>query len=278
MTEAFSPEEIDVLLGDTGSEYQTKAAQSFRRLYDVITSLRAPEGGCPWDLEQSPETLRSDLIEEVYECIEAIDENDSAHISEELGDIFLLVTMISYMHEQKGIFSVSQVLEGIAAKLVRRHPHVFGTATVNSSDEVLSNWARIKVEQEGRKPKDSLLDAVPKGIPPLERAYRIQKKASKAGFEFTSINEVKAKIHEELAEIEAANAEERENELGDLLFSVVNLCRTYKCDPAIALNKTIAKFIHRFSFVEQHMKEAGLPMTEENAARMDTFWEEAKLK
>jgi tetrapyrrole methylase family protein/MazG family protein len=130
-----------------------RGREAFNGLYDIVVRLRAPDG-CPWDREQSPASLRGDLIEETYECVEAIDEKDPAHIREELGDLFLLVTMISYMHEQEGLFSVADVLTVVSEKLVRRHPHVFGDVTVKDSAEVLDNWARIKVEQEGRKPKD----------------------------------------------------------------------------------------------------------------------------
>jgi tetrapyrrole methylase family protein/MazG family protein len=142
---------------------ETAQAEAFTRLCKAIARLRAPDG-CPWDLEQSPASLRGDLIEETYECIEAIDEKDPAHIGVELGVLFLLVTMLSYMHQQEGSFSVADVLNAVSDKIIRRHPHVFGEVKVKDSAEVLTNWARIKVEQEGRKPKDSLLDEVSRGL------------------------------------------------------------------------------------------------------------------
>jgi tetrapyrrole methylase family protein/MazG family protein len=178
---------------------------AFNRLCGIVARLRGP-GGCPWDREQSPATLRGDLIEETYECIEAIDEKEPFHIQEELGDIFLLVTMISYMYEEAGAFAIADVLNGISEKLLRRHPHVFGKAenasvsegppgsgNVNtspgllSSEDVLKNWARIKVEQEGRKPKDSVLDEVSRALPPLDRAFKLQKKAAKKGFDWPDV-------------------------------------------------------------------------------------------
>jgi tetrapyrrole methylase family protein/MazG family protein len=264
--------------------------ETFQSLYDAVTRLRGL-GGCPWDREQNPSTLRGDLIEETYECVEAIDEKDPAHIAEELGDIFLVVTMISYMHEEAGLFSVADVLAGVTDKLIRRHPHVFGEAKVKDSlaglspSAVLDNWAKIKVEQEGRKPKDSVLDEVSSGLPPLDRAWKLQKKAAKAGFDWPDAAGVTAKIREELDEtIEAAKAAPRngassgavEEELGDLLFSVVNLCRYLKVEPSLALRRANAKFTGRFKYVEKQMKAKGLEMKAENLGMMDRYWNEVK--
>ena len=258
---------------------ETRAqAAAFTRLCEAIARLRGP-GGCPWDLEQSPASLRGDLIEETYECIEAIDEKDPAHTAEELGDLFLLVTMLSYMHQQEGAFSVAGVLNGVSDKIIRRHPHVFGDVKVKDSAEVLKNWAQIKVEQEGRKPKDSLLDEVSRGLPPLDRAWKLQKKAAKAGFDWPDLAGVFDKIREELTEAEEAirgGGEGIEEELGDLLFSAVNLCRYVKVEPSVALQKTNAKFTRRFRHVEKRMRETGADMNRENLGLMDGFWEEAK--
>ena len=273
----------------TDAERQ-KSGDAFNRLCDIVERLRG-EGGCPWDREQSPQTLRGDLIEETYECIEAIDEENSGHISEELGDLFLLVTMISYIYQQEGSFSISDVLNGISEKLVRRHPHVFGELQSEnkkgtlSSGAVLDNWARIKVEQEGRKPKDSALDEVSGALPPLDRACQLQKKAAKQGFDWPDIHGVLDKIREELAETESAalsaeseksNTAALEEELGDLLFSVVNLCRFVKIDPSLALQRTNAKFVKRYKYVEKKMKESGKPMEAANLELMDGYWNEAK--
>jgi len=252
---------------------------AFKSLYDIVSRLRAPDG-CPWDREQNPSSLRGDLIEETYECIEAIDEKNPAHIQEELGDIFLLATMISYMHEQEGVFSVADVLRTVSEKLVRRHPHVFGETRVKDSAEVLNNWAKIKIEQEGRKPKDSVLDEVSAGMPPLDRAWKLQKKAAKAGFDWPNIEGVVEKIREELGEVlEAVNGaapEKIEEELGDLLFSAVNLCRYLKVEPSAALHRTNSKFISRYKYMEKKMKETGQEMKRENLAIMDQYWNEAK--
>jgi tetrapyrrole methylase family protein/MazG family protein len=263
---------------------------AFAGLCDVIARLRAPDG-CPWDREQDPSSLRGALIEETFECIEAIDEKDPPHIREELGDLYLLVTMIAYMHQQEGAFSVEETLRGITEKLIRRHPHVFGGTAAADSAEVLENWAKIKVEQEGRKPRDSILDTVSRGLPPLDRAYKLQKRAAKAGFDWPGLEGVTAKIREELAETEAAcgamaekpeqerspeSREALEGELGDLLFSVVNLCRRLKADPSAALQRTNVKFEKRFKYVEKKMGESGQEMAQGNLAAMDRYWEEAK--
>ncbi|MDR2783055.1 MAG: nucleoside triphosphate pyrophosphohydrolase [Treponema sp.] len=256
-------------------------SQAFKGLYDIVARLRAPDG-CPWDREQTPSTLRGDLIEETYECVEAIDEQKPEHIKEELGDIFLLATMISYMHEQEGLFSVSDVLETLAEKLVRRHPHVFGDTKVNGSGEALQNWAKIKIEQEGRAPKDSAMDEVSKALPPLERAYKLQKKAAKLGFDWDTPDGVLAKIQEEITEVQDEFGAERidcpalEAELGDLLFTVINLCRFMKVDPSAALHRANIKFARRFTYVEKRMKETMREMKKGNRAVMETFWQEAK--
>jgi tetrapyrrole methylase family protein/MazG family protein len=255
-------------------------AEAFKGLYDIIVRLRAPDG-CPWDREQTPMSLRGDLIEETYECVEAIDQKDPAHIREELGDVFLLVTMLAYMHEQEGSFSVADALTGVSEKLIRRHPHVFGDVKVKDSAEVLDNWARIKVEQEGRKPKDSILDEVSHGLPPLDRSYKLQKKAAKVGFDWSEVKDVIGKIEEELGEVNeeilrSNTVEEIEGELGDLLFSVVNLCRFLHIEPSVALQRTNVKFENRFKHVEKRMKETNQEMKQGNLSVMDKFWEEAK--
>jgi tetrapyrrole methylase family protein / MazG family protein len=279
-----------------------KAAEAaFGRLYSIVARLRAPDG-CPWDREQTPDSLRGSVIEEAYELVEAVDERDSSHVAEEAGDLFLLATMICYMYEQEGAFSVADSLAGIGAKLVRRHPHVFGEAVAETPDAVLKQWDEIKEKVEGRRGKDSLLDAVSRALPPLERAYKLQKKAAKAGFDWARPDEVWAKAREELLEAEQAcsalaaggaasgdvgndgseagraRRASLEEELGDLLFSAVNLSRFLKIDPAIALHAANEKFSRRFRHVEKRMAESGQAMAAEHMAVMDGFWEEAKAK
>lgn len=256
-----------------------RAAESFATLFATIARLRAPDG-CPWDREQSPSTIRNNIIEEAYELVEAITEKDPEHIREESGDLFMLATMVAYMYEEEKSFSVAQALDTVSEKLVRRHPHVFGDASADSPDAVVEQWNRIKEQKEGRRKKDSLLDEVPRHLPPLERAYKIQKKAAKVGFDWAHVDSVWDKIEEELAEsreaFSAKNGDELESEIGDLLYSVINLARFSGIDPAIALQRTNEKFSHRFRHVEKRMKEKGLPLSAEHMAAMDEFWEEAK--
>jgi tetrapyrrole methylase family protein/MazG family protein len=313
---------------DGGGGAAREAARAFREFYETVARLRAPDG-CPWDREQTPASLRGSLIEETYECVEAIDEGDAAHIREELGDVFLVAAMLACMHEQSGAFSAAAVLDGVREKIVRRHPHVFGDVRVRDSAGALANWARIKVEQEGRNPKDSALDSVSRGLPPLDRAWKLQKRAAKAGFDWPGAGGggAAAKVREELNEVEAA-LRERENtgkggvanvvgaspprpprrcaatpatppasvpadggaeagaargqpdaveaELGDLLFSAVNLCRRLGVEPSAALQRANAKFTRRFKHVEKRMKETRAEMNAGNLALMDGFWEEAK--
>lgn len=275
------------------------AADAFGRLYSIVARLRAPDG-CPWDREQSPPSLRGSVVEEAYELVEAIDEADPPHVAEEAGDLFLLATMICYMHEQKGAFSVADSLRGIGDKLIRRHPHVFGEAVAETPDAVLKQWDEIKEKVEGRRKKDSVLDAVSRALPPLERAYKLQKKAAKVGFDWSRSSEVWAKFREELGEAEqacealgaegatagtedaavdpgeAARRSALEEELGDLLFSAVNISRFLHVDPAIALHSANEKFSRRFRQVEKRMAESGKEMSAENMGLMDELWNEAK--
>lgn len=288
-------------------EFNT-AAKAFNRLYNVVKILRCPEG-CPWDKEQTPLSMRRDLIEETFEAVDAITQEDSFHAKEELGDVMLNATMISYMYEQKGDFSVAEVLNELAEKLIRRHPHVFpesegsvcANTPVKNGEQVLNQWDRIKENLEGRK-TECILDEVPQGFPPLLKAYKMQKKAAKKGFDWDNVEDVKAKITEELAEVEEARLKvnellknqdvhvfemksskeadeaqkELEGEIGDLLFAVVNYARHLGVDPETALNATNTKFHKRFSYVQKKMEENEIPMIQENLSKMDEFWNEAK--
>ena len=194
---------------DTNAE---KTAAAYRRLYETIRTLRAP-GGCPWDREQTPLTMRRDLIEETFEAVDAVSSGDAVHAKEELGDVILNASMIAYMYEQQNDFSVADALEELTDKLIRRHPHVFPqsegisevTGKVTTGEEVLNQWDRIKENVEGRKSAKTILDEVPEGFPPLLRAYKMQKKAAKKGFDWQSIESVAAKVYEELEEVRDAS-------------------------------------------------------------------------
>ena len=281
------------------------AAAAFGELYAIVARLRAPDG-CPWDREQTPRSMRGAIVEEGYELVEAIDELDPAHTAEEAGDLILNILMVAYMHEEAGDFSVAGSLGLIAEKLVRRHPHVFGDAKADTSEKVLAQWAEIKEKVEGRPRKDSVLDGVSKALPTLERAWKLQKKAAKAGFDWPDSEGPWAKAHEELDEIhEAVLAAEAsaarkaaaraaapaapgrvgtdegpdprlEEEIGDLIFSIVNISRAHGVDPSLALARANEKFTRRFRHVERRMAEEGLEMRPGALGPMDAFWEEAK--
>ena len=272
-------------------------AAAFARLAGIVSVLRSPEG-CPWDREQTPRSLTGGLIEEVYECVEAITDGSLEDIREELGDLFLLATMISYMHEEEKAFSVADVLHEISEKLIRRHPHVFGDVALDNSRDVIVSWNKIKVDVEGKRPKDSVLDGIPRSLPPLARAAKIQGRAAKIGFDWPTSLPVYDKIHEEVAELrEAAESDNREAaesrnhdstdrqdrieaELGDLLFAVVNLARHLDVDPGAALHRTNERFSRRFRHVEKRQKtdrEGG--MSEADSRQIDSLeklWIEAK--
>lgn len=265
------------------------AIDSFGRLYDTIIRLRSPEG-CPWDREQSLKSLRSNLAEEAYECIEAINENDIMHIEEELGDVFLVSTMMGVIAEESDKLSLASAMDKTVDKLVRRHPHVFGDNKLDTAEAVTEQWNKIKENKEGRRKKDSVLDRVSNALPPLEKAYKIQKAAAKTGFDWPNADGAWDKLKEELEEARAAasalanekgeNAEEKwvsmEEELGDLLFSVVNTARKHGIDPSLALHRATEKFSRRFLHVEKSMAKAKEKMQPDKLEQMDQFWEEAK--
>lgn len=250
----------------------------FQQLYDIVRRLRSPDG-CPWDREQSPMSIRGNLLEETLECIDAVEEQDDNHVREELGDMYLLATMLGYMYEEQGSFTISDVLDDINQKLIRRHPHVFGDVNVESSDDVLKNWEHIKQNVENTS-YTSVLDSVSRGLHPLERAFKLQKKASKYGFDWPEVSGVYEKVMSELEECRQAgndgNTEDLYEELGDLLFSAINLCRFLSVDPALALHRTNKKFVKRFSYVEERMKALGNTLSSDNMELMDALWEEAK--
>lgn len=250
----------------------------FEEFCNIVARLRSP-GGCPWDMKQTPETMKGNLLEESYEAIEAVSAGDDDNLREEIGDVMLVLAMLVRIKEEEGSFTMEDVLSDINSKLVRRHPHVFGEVKVKDADEVLKNWNDIKVNVEGKKKKEGL-EKVSKHYPSLERAYQLQKKASKVGFDWDSWEGPLAKLEEEVAElrkeIESGTPANREKELGDVLFSAVNVSRFIKADPSVALHLTNEKFIKRFSYVQEKMEEKRLPLCKENLEIMDNFWNQAK--
>ncbi|HUX19645.1 MAG TPA: nucleoside triphosphate pyrophosphohydrolase, partial [Spirochaetia bacterium] len=207
-----------------------------------------------------------------------IDDDDSEHLREELGDVFMLATMIGYIMEQQGSFTVSEVFQEVNAKLIRRHPHVFGDVQLTTSEEVVGQWDAIKENVEGRNKVESVLQKVPRNLPPLERAFQLQQRAAKTGFDWTRIADVLSKVKEEIAELEEAREDSKriEEEFGDLMFSVVNLSRYLKIDPSIALHRANSKFTKRFTYVEDEMRKRGSELKSENMPEMDALWDEAK--
>lgn len=250
---------------------------SFDKLLQIMAVLRS-EGGCPWDREQTRETLKPYLLEETYEVMEAIDEGDPENIREELGDLLFQIVFHCRLGWELGEFDMQDVIEKISSKMVGRHPHVFGDAVFNTSAEVLQQWEDRKKE-EGKN-RDSILEGVPKQLPSLSRARKIQSRASKVGFDWTSVSDVLDKLEEELREFRAAldrkKQNEIEDELGDVFFSLVNVARFVGVDPEDALRKTISKFISRFRYIEMKAADQGRGLADMTLKEMDALWEEAK--
>lgn len=279
-----------------------KTAQSFEKLFEVIKILHSPQG-CPWDKDQTPMSMRNDIIEEAFETQDAITSGDAMHAKEELGDLLLNVLSVMYMYEMSGDFLVSDSLESLREKLIRRHPHVFKNQENISTDEVLTQWDKIKDNVEGRK-RDSVLDQIPQGFPPLLKASKMIKKSVKKGFEWKNKESCFAKVSEELGEVEEAYSEvlsvkktedekaftvkssneelnkkqlHLEEEAGDLLFSAAAVVSYVDVDPVIALEKANRKYYRRFTYVEKKMKENNIPFDKEHIEEMKNFWKEAKV-
>jgi tetrapyrrole methylase family protein / MazG family protein len=255
------------------------SSESFKKLLNVIVTLRGPEG-CPWDKEQTLNSLIPHIFEETFECIDAIDADDIENVKEELGDLYLLIVMLSYIFEQTSDYKISDVIDTITQKLIRRHPHVFSDTKADSVDDVLNLWQDIKVNEEGRKKKDQLLDNISLSLPPLERAYKIQKRVAKVGFDWTNsldvLNKIKEEINELEGEIKSKNLKLAENEMGDFLFSVINLSRFLEIDPGLALHKTNQKFAKRFAYIENELKHKNKNFHDSSLEEMDKIWEKAK--
>ena len=246
---------------------------SLEAFQDTIARLRAP-GGCPWDREQTHQSLRPHLLEETYETLAALDADDTDALREELGDLLLQIVLQAQIAVEAGEFSLAQVIEGVDAKIKHRHPHVFGDVVVADVAGVMHNWEEIKREEKG---KHSLLGGVPRSLPALARAQAIQKRVARVGFDWPDAEGVIAKIAEEAAELrEAQGGKEREEELGDVLFSVVNLARWLNVDAESALRGACEQFIQRFSGMEKLCRERGLNLSELGLAEQDELWEEVK--
>lgn len=249
--------------------------EDFRRLVRIVRRLRME---CPWDRKQTHRSLRDPLIEETYEVIDALDRRRPDHLQAELGDLLLHVLLQATIAEQAGEFRLKDVLEGISAKLIRRHPHVFGSVRVAGAEDVRRNWEAIKL-QEGRR---SLLEGVPRHLPSLQRAHRIQQRAARVGFDWEHPGAVWDKVREELEELRRSLARgprsRREEEFGDLLFALVNYARFVGVNPENALRRTNEKFMRRFRFIEQSLRRRGRRPDDSSLEEMDALWNQAKRR
>lgn len=251
----------------------------FSELVNIMTRLRDVDG-CPWDQEQTHESLKTHLLEEAYEVIDAIENDDLFNLEEELGDVLLQVVFHSAIAGENGYFKASDVISGICRKLIHRHPHVFSDVVVANSDEVLDNWEAIKRKEKQHESISEAMKALPKAMPATMRAFKVQKKAAQVGFDWPKVQEAFLKVHEEVKELEEAilrgDLEEMELEMGDTLFALVNVCRFIEVNPELAISKTIEKFIRRFSFIEtsEEAKKEGIDKL--SLEEMDKLWNIAK--
>jgi tetrapyrrole methylase family protein/MazG family protein len=254
-----------------------RAGEELEKLLALMAHLRGPSG-CPWDREQTLASLRPFILEEAYELVEAIDEGESIPIREELGDLLLEVVFVNQIASEQGRFEMEDVIRGIREKLIRRHPHVFESEKVATADRALARWDEIK-EREKEK-RDSLLDGVPRSLPALARAQKLSARAAKAGFDWTSADEVRQKLSEELEELERAVAEKKaeavEEEIGDILFALVNLARHLGVDSEVALSAAVEKFSRRFRYLEKRLKDEGRSVSDAGMGELDALWNEAK--
>ncbi len=253
------------------------AARAIIALIDVMARLRSPHGGCPWDLEQDFRTIAPYTIEEAYEVADAIERRDMAALKDELGDLLFQAVFHARMAEEENLFDFADVAQGIADKMIRRHPHVFGDADMRNAKEQTAAWEDQKAEERAAKGHGSLLDDVPAGLPGLTRAVKLQKRAARVGFDWTEAKDVLSKISEETAELAEAmqtkDADRIEDEFGDLLFVLANLSRHLKVDPEAALRRTNEKFIQRFRYIEEKL---GPRIADANLDEMEALWTEAK--
>ncbi|MBW3114716.1 nucleoside triphosphate pyrophosphohydrolase [Bacillus sp. MCCB 382] len=252
--------------------------KQYATLREIISTLRGPNG-CPWDKEQTHHSLKKYLIEETYELLEAIEEEDIDHMIEELGDVLLQIMLHAQIGEDEGMFTMEEVIEGLASKMVRRHPHVFGTVQVENTEQVKANWDEIK-KREKQDDREPMLKNVAKGMPALMKAFEYQKKAAKVGFDWADPKGAWEKVWEELKEFESEVENNSENsmkkEFGDVLFALINVARFYKIYPEEALAMTNTKFYRRFSYVEEQVEKSGKSFEDYSLEELDQFWNEAK--
>lgn len=258
-----------------------KDKYDFKDLLEIMTRLRA-ENGCPWDREQTHESLRIYMIEETYEVLEALDEGNMGKFCNELGDLLLQIVFHARIAEENGVFNIDDITTEICRKLISRHPHIFGDVAADTPEQVVENWEAIKKKEKKLKSQTSVLKDIPSNLPALMRSYKVQQKAAIVGFDWDNTDDVFRKIDEEIEELrdvyKSKNVERITDELGDALFALVNLARFLKVQPELALTGTINKFIRRFEFIEQQSQKAGRKLEEMSLAEMDKLWNEAKVQ
>ena len=254
-----------------------KGRKNFGELVSIMEHLRSPHG-CPWDRAQTMESLRTYLVEEVYEVIEAVESGDSEALKEELGDLLFHIVFISRIAKEEGQFDIWEVIDRISKKMVSRHPHVFGNTKVSSPREVEKNWSDLKDKEKSHR--ESVLDGIPKHLPALLRAYRITERASRVGFDWQRAEEIFNKLSEEIQELKQAisqgHGKKIEDEVGDVLFVLVNMARLTGNNPEEALRKTTQKFIERFHYIEKVLEKSQRSLKEASLEEMDELWEQAK--
>ncbi len=255
------------------------AEELFKELAEIIAKLRS-EDGCPWDKQQTHDTLKPALIEEAYEVVDAIDEKNDEKLEEELGDLLMQVLLNAQIAEDDGRFDIRGVIAKISDKLKRRHPHVFGDVQVRNTQEIIDNWEAIKRQEHSNRDRESLMDGIPSRLPGLMQARKVQSTASRVGFDWEKAQDVLVKVEEEIEElkasIKASTQDGIEEEIGDILFSIVNLSRFLNVEPEEALRKTTAKFTRRFRQMEAEIAARGGEITDYDLAALDEFWEAAK--
>jgi MazG family protein len=261
-------------------ENHSSAGEKFQKLVETMARLRAP-GGCPWDREQTFDSIKPYTLEETYEVLDAIDRREYGELAEELGDFMLQAVFYAQMASEEKLFDIGDALDAINSKLIRRHPHVFGEQSAETAGDVKRIWGEVKAaEKKDKGNSDGLLAGVPRALPALVEAQQISSRAAGAGFDWENPEQVLDKLHEELAEFaearRLASHDELENEMGDLLFVLVNLARFVKVDPEQALRRTNAKFRKRFAYIEGRLAERGRKLEDSNIAEMEALWQEAK--
>lgn len=260
-------------------DFTFKDKYDFNDLVEIVRCLRLPDG-CPWDKEQTHKSIRQDFIEETYEVIEAIDNEDTALLKEELGDVMLQVVFHTQIEREKGTFDINDVANDICQKMIIRHPHVFGEVKAETTDKVLDNWDKIKMRTKSQKTQSESMDSIARSLPSLIRAAKMQKKAAKVGFDFESLEDAANKVIEELSEVRSACADDSETdraeEIGDLLFSVVNVSRLAGVDSEKALYDACEKFLARFTAMEKLSNAKGVQMNDLSLSELDSLWNEVK--